>query len=123
MKLAQDHGTATYRIRAYEPGWIQVNDTTYETSVMLMPDGLSTAPAAESFEQLTRDDLQPAIDWQPELLLLGTGATQRFPERTLMRALIASGIGFEAMTTAAACRTFNLLMSEDRRAAALLLLR
>jgi len=123
MKLARDDGTATYRIRAYEPGWITINEHTYETSVLLMPDTLSTQLRPERLDDLALADLQPAIDWEPELILLGTGAQQAFPARELMRSLIGAGIGFEAMDTAAACRTFNLLMSEDRRVAAALLLR
>ncbi|ABM60921.1 Mth938-like domain-containing protein [Halorhodospira halophila] len=123
MKLAQDQGTAQYRIRAFEPGWIRINQTDYETSVLLTPHSLSTEIRAERLSELTLADLQPAIDLEPELILLGTGGEQAFPDRALMRALIGSGIGFEAMDTRAACRTFNLLLGEDRPVAAVLLLR
>ena len=123
MKLARDQGTATYRVRAYEPGWIQVNQETYEQSVLLAPDRLSTDVSARTIAELSGEDLQAAAELEPEILLLGTGERQAFPERALMRTLIGSGIGFEAMDTAAACRTFNVLVSEGRHACALLLLR
>ncbi|MCG5528238.1 MULTISPECIES: Mth938-like domain-containing protein [Halorhodospira] len=123
MKLAQDHGNAGYRIRAFEPGWIRINQAEYQTSVLVTPTLLSTDIRAERLEELTLADLQPAIDLEPELILLGTGSEQSFPDRELMRALIGSGIGFEAMDTRAACRTFNLLLGEDRSVAAVLLLR
>jgi len=123
MKLARDQGAAAYRIRAYEPGWIQVNQQTYEHSVLLTPGQLSTGISAQTFAELGDEDLQAAADLDPEILLLGTGERQAFPERALMRTLIGSGIGFEAMDTAAACRTFNVLVSEGRHACALLLLR
>ncbi len=122
MKLAQDHGRTGYWIRAFEPGWIRINQTEYETSVLLTPHSLSTEIQAERLAELTLADLQPAIDLEPEVILLGTGSQQAFPDRELMRALIGSGIGFEAMDTRAACRTFNLLVGEDRPVAALLLL-
>ncbi|MFP4648242.1 MAG: Mth938-like domain-containing protein [Halorhodospira sp.] len=123
MKLAQDHGTASYRIRAYEPGWIQINRTVYERSVLLTPEQLSTEIQAQTLTELTAQDLAAALALEPELILLGTGVSQGFPERELIRSLISAGIGFEAMDTAAACRTFNVLMSEDRRVCTLLLLR
>jgi uncharacterized protein len=59
---------------------------------------------------------------QTEVVLLGTGRQQRFPSMQLMAALSRKGIGLEPMDTAAACRTYNVLMSEDRRVAAALLL-
>ena len=59
---------------------------------------------------------------KPEILLLGTGAQLRFPHPRLYRQLIAAGIGMECMDTAAACRTYNILMGEDRKVVAGILL-
>jgi uncharacterized protein len=58
----------------------------------------------------------------PEVALLGTGSRQRFPHPRLSRALNEARIGLEVMTTAAACRTYNILMAEGRKVAAALLL-
>ena len=55
-------------------------------------------------------------------MLLGTGARQRFPHPRLLKPLTEAGIGCEAMTSQAACRTYNILMSEGRRVLAAILL-
>jgi uncharacterized protein len=59
---------------------------------------------------------------EPEIVLLGTGDRQRFPHPRLTQALLAHGVGVEVMDTAAACRTYNIIMMEGRRVAAALLL-
>ena len=123
MRLARETGSARFRIRDFEPGWIRVNEQDYETSILLTPEHLDTGLRAERLDELSAADLQPAIDWEPEIILLGTGERQGFPARELVRSLLSGGIGFEAMDTRAACRTFNLLLGEDRRVAAVLLLR
>jgi uncharacterized protein len=67
--------------------------------------------------------LEPIFKLQPELVLLGTGARQRFAAAAIRAAFTARKIGLEAMDLGAACRTFNILVQEDRRVAAALFLR
>jgi uncharacterized protein len=76
---------------------------------------------AASFEALTEADFAPLLDLGADILLLGTGAKQRFPHPRLTHALAARRIGVEAMDLPAACRTFNILVAEERRVAAALL--
>jgi uncharacterized protein len=59
---------------------------------------------------------------KPEVVVLGTGAAQRFPPPELARALAATGVGVEVMDTRAACRTYNILASEGRKVAAAVLI-
>jgi uncharacterized protein len=59
---------------------------------------------------------------EPEIVLLGTGRRQQFPHPRLTQALLEQGVGVEVMDTAAACRTYNVIMLEGRRVAAALLL-
>jgi uncharacterized protein len=73
------------------------------------------------------DDLQAAhfdqlLALNPELVIFGSGVYQRFAAPALLRGLIERRIGFEAMDTAAACRTFNVLVSEGRTVVAALLI-
>ena len=63
------------------------------------------------------------IAQRPEIVLIGTGTRQRFPERSILTALLTRRIGVEVMDTAAACRTFNILVAEDRRVVAALFLK
>ena len=68
-------------------------------------------------------DLQPLLELEPELILLGGGAAQAFPPPATMAACLSRGIGLETMTNAAAARTFNVLASEGRRVVAGFVLR
>jgi hypothetical protein len=55
------------------------------------------------------------VDLKPELILIGTGSKQRFPKPELLKSLILAKIGFEIMDSQAACRTYNILVSEGRQ--------
>ncbi len=84
---------------------------------LIVPDW-NPRPIAE----LQIDDFQAALDCQPETILFGTGAKHRFVSNFLLTAIMSQGIGFEVMSTAAACRTYNLLLGEGRQIVAALLL-
>jgi uncharacterized protein len=106
----------------YGPGYVMVNKTRYEQSLIVLPDRLIENWDAKTFEQLTAEHFEFVLSLQPEMVLFGTGATLRFPHPTLTRTLIESRIGVEVMDTAAACRTYNILTAEGRRVAAALLI-
>jgi uncharacterized protein len=72
--------------------------------------------------EFTAADLEPAIALLPDVLLIGTGAKQVFPDPAVVAALHVARIGFEIMDTGAACRTYNVLLGEDRRVAAALMI-
>lgn len=76
----------------------------------------------DSVEQLGVDHLQAILDAPPEVLLIGTGTVQQFPDRAVWRHLRSQGLGVEIMDTAAACRTYNLIMAEGRDVAAALII-
>ena len=68
-------------------------------------------------------DFAGLLQFEPELVLLGTGAKQQFPHPALIRALTDARISVEPMDTRAACRTFNILVAENRRVVAALIIR
>ncbi|MDZ7809797.1 MAG: Mth938-like domain-containing protein [Arhodomonas sp.] len=123
MKLTEERGDGSYRIRGYDAGRIVVNETSYTTSLVLAPEALDAQWPPQRFEELAREHFDPVLALEPEVVLLGTGETQRFPSRAVMLAVLERGIGMEVMDTAAACRTYNILMAEGRRVTAALLLR
>lgn len=88
--------------------------------MIVMPEHLQAWGVA-GFDALTEADFQVFLELKPEILLLGTGPKQRFPHPRLTRALMERRIGVEAMDLQAACRTYNILMAEERRVAAALL--
>lgn len=107
---------------AYTEGSITVNGQTYSEAVLLSADGLRTLPSA-SWEQLDDAFFTPLLAelGRPELLLLGSGAKQRFLHPKTIAFLAAQGVGCECMSTASACRTLAVLQSEERKVWALLL--
>jgi uncharacterized protein len=121
MKISLDTGTGATRITAYEDGSITINDETVHSAVIVHADGYRLW-AAEAIDSLTEELLIFALQDKPDILLLGTGVKQHFPSPHLMKPVAESGAGLEVMDTAAACRTYNILMSEDRHVVAALLL-
>jgi len=104
------------------PGYVAVNDARHETSLVVTPDRLITDWPAPGFDALEAAHLEPLATLGLEIVLLGTGPQIRFPRPEVLRPLIEAGIGVEVMDVAAACRTYNILMAEDRKVGAVLLL-
>ena len=85
---------------------------------MIAPDRLIEPWAATDARLLADTDLAPLLALEPEVILLGSGATQAFPPAATMAACLSRGIGIEVMSNAAAARTFNVLAGEGRRVVA-----
>jgi uncharacterized protein len=120
LKLHADTPTALNTVTAYGPGFIEINKQRHVSAVLLTPERVEPWTVA-SFEALREGDFERLRALEPEVALLGTGSRQRFPHPRLSRALNEARIGLEVMTTAAACRTYNILMAEGRKVAAALL--
>ena len=121
MKINLESGVGQNLIRAYAPGRVTINDKTYAHSVIVTPQTLMDWPPA-GFADLAAAHFQVLADMRPEVVILGTGARLQFPAASLTRALAEAQIGVEVMDTGAACRTYNILMSDGRRVAAALLM-
>lgn len=121
MKLSQEIGGG-YRIRSYEPGRLRINESVLDRSVVVAPDQLVADWEPQTLGELRSDHLQTVLALNPEVVILGTGTVQRFPDRAILQRILMTGIGIEVMETGAACRTYNILMAEDRRVVAALLL-
>ncbi|HKJ08716.1 MAG TPA: Mth938-like domain-containing protein [Gammaproteobacteria bacterium] len=120
MRFAQDTVTGTNVIRAYADGELTINQEVVRTSVVVTPDRLMREWPPESFEELEEGHVAALAELGAEIVLIGTGRRQLFPPPRFTAALMAQGIGVEVMDTAAACRTYNILLSEDRNVAAAL---
>ncbi len=107
-------------IAALGDDWIRIGETEYRQSVIVTPDAVATGWAPAGFAALTAEDFASLLDYAPEIVLLGTGAAQHFPHPRLTAALASARVGVEVMDTRAACRTFNILIAEDRRVVAAL---
>lgn len=108
-------------MRAVSAAGITVAEETYATPVILSPDSVEADWQVRSVEDVSEDALQAVLGLRPELVIIGTGASQRFLEPELMMLFHRSGVGIEVMDTRAACRTFNILVMEERRVVAALI--
>jgi uncharacterized protein len=122
LKLHADSPTALNTVTAYGSGFIDINKIRHQRPVLFAPEGPVRSWEVSSFDALTINDFEQLRALAPELVLLGTGARQRFVHPRLTRPLTEARIGCESMTSAAACRTYNILMGEGRKVLAALLL-
>lgn len=107
-------------IDGYAPGGFVIHSQWWAGPVLVRPDRVEAWPVG-AFDALTAEDFRPLAADPPDVILLGTGATMRFPPKALKEALRALGLVVEPMDSGAACRTYNVLMAEERRVAAVLL--
>ena len=131
MQFNQDLNRGSYTIRSYSGGKISIlvpSDSSDEqqnapvveeltSSFIMTPEMLIRNWPPASIEELNHQHLETITELQPEVVLIGTGEMLVFPDTQLTINLMEQGIGVEVMDTAAACRTYNVLMSELRRVA------
>lgn len=116
MKLTLENRGASNVVRSYSASSIKVGDEVLTTSSIINSDQVIRDWPPHTVEQLVAAHFDPILALKPEIVLLGTGSQQRFPPTGIMASIMTRGIGFEVMDTGAACRTYNVLVSEDRRA-------
>ena len=108
-------------IDSYQAGWFRIAGAVHEGSVIVFPDRVVAWPVA-AFAEVTAETLAEVLAGTGvELLLIGTGAEPQPIPKALRAAAREAGIGIDAMATPAACRTYNILLSEQRAVAAALL--
>lgn len=120
MKFMQDDTSESNAIQGYDKGQVTINGISYHHSLVVTPTKVMTEWGPQAFSDLTKENFALLIDLQPELILLGTGEIHKFPHPSLTNMLMQRRIGLEAMDTAAACRTYNILLAEGRRVVAAL---
>ena len=108
-------------VEGYGPGRFRISGTIYERPVIVLLDAVLDWPIA-AISELSADSLSAVAAAEPriEILIIGCGARMAFIRPDLRQALRAAGLVVDAMDTGAACRTYNVLLAEDRRVAAAL---
>lgn len=122
MRLHLDKEGGTFRITGYGEGYIAVNEEKLTESTIVTPDQLVYDWPPQRYDELTVAHMEVLSDMAPEILILGTGGRQHFLPPFLIAPFAAKSVGFEVMDTAAACRTYNILMSEGRAVVAALMM-
>ncbi|MBI3479976.1 MAG: Mth938-like domain-containing protein [Nitrosomonadales bacterium] len=122
MKLHLDHPDHKHLFTAHGPDFVMVNGQRYQHSIVVHAEAVLSDWHVTRFAELNEAHFTYFLSLKPEVLLLGTGTQQHFPHPRLYRALTDAGIAVEFMNTPAACRTYNILVAEDRRVVAAILL-
>lgn len=122
MKLHSDPQSSLNTITGYGIGYIEVNSHAYQHALIIQPEGEIITWQADELADLTAENLGALCTSKPELIIIGTGKKQQFLKPEIIRPLIQAKIGFEMMDSQAACRTYNILMSEGRNVLAAILL-
>lgn len=105
----------------YGPGYVTVNGERRGTHLLVSAERILEWDIA-NFEALAPLHFEALIAHQPEIVILGTGGTLRFPHPSLSQSLHCASIGFEVMDTQSACRTYNILCAEGRKVIAAVLI-
>lgn len=122
MKL---HSTPTQQyqtVTAYDENGVEINAIYFSHSLIVLPEIKPMAWEVTSFDNLAAADFEPINNQKPDVVILGTGAKQRFIHPRLITALTDQRIGVECMDNQAACRTYNILMAEGRKVALALIM-
>jgi uncharacterized protein len=122
VKLHASGPSAYNTITGYGEDHVMVNGKRHESSLIVLPEKVLSWSATE-FSALKTEDFKSLEALGAEIVLLGTGPRQRFPHPRLTAPLTSAGIGVEVMDLKAACRTYNILVAEERKVAAALMLR
>ncbi len=122
MKFTLETNSRVNLIRAYSPTELRIGEQTVRGTCIVTADELITDWEPASFAELSPEHLERLLALRPEVVLLGTGPVQRFPPAGLRGLFAEHRIGLEVMDLGGACRTFNILVQEERRVAAALFL-
>ena len=122
MKIElDDNPLGKHRINAYSREGVVINETCYTGSVIVTPDTIIADWAPRTITDLAVQHIEELVNLEPELILLGTGESLRFPDEDILSPVFSGRIGMEIMDTGAACRAYNFLSAEGRKVIAALL--
>lgn len=122
MKFAQDSQEDGYVITAYDDNSVSINGKIFSQSLVVANTRLKENWDVSDIALLTPNHIETVLSFQPELIIIGTGNRLVFPAIEIYSGIIEHGIGVDFMDTGAACRTYNILMSEGRDVVAGLIL-
>ncbi len=122
MKLHLNTTAGQNTIFAHEPDYVDINGVRHRQPVLLTPDWLHSPWEVNNVATLQFSDFAALVAHKPAIVVFGSGGKFLFPDMAVMAAFSQAQIGFEVMDTGAACRTYNVLMSEGRNVAAALLI-
>lgn len=121
MKFERETAEGRNLFTAYGEGWVEVNGERHHASLVVGAQRVVPGWTSGAIEAVTEAEVEALAAMGPEIVLLGTGAGFRFPDPACLAPLHRARIGVEVMDTRAACRTYNILLSEGRKVLAALI--
>ncbi len=115
MKFTQQGAQGANLIRRYGADFVTVGEEDIRSSCIVSAATLTREWPPRSVEELTSEHFTPLFALAPEVVVLSTGVTQKFPRAALRAEFATRRIGLEVMEVGAACRTYNVLVSEERK--------
>lgn len=122
MKLHLNHADGAYAFDSHGPDHVLVNGRRHAASLVVLPERLITDWPVAHYDDLSEADYLGLAEHAPEILLIAVPGRQPPPRPRLYARLLAMGMGVEVMELGAACRTYNILIGEGRRALAAVIL-
>jgi uncharacterized protein len=122
MKLTLESSARVNVVRAYSPSELHIGEHIVHGRCIVTASELITQWEPATYAELDPVHLETILALAPDVVLLGTGPAQRFPSAAIRKVFAERGVGLEVMDLGAACRTFNILVQEERRVAAALFL-
>lgn len=122
LNLTLHHEREAVTIRSFTDDAIVIDESTYHTSLLLTRSTVTPQTDIQSVDDLNSALAEQLIAAAPEVVLIGTGRQHTFPSPAFLGQILSTGTGCEVMSTAAGCRTHNVLASEGRKVASLLIL-
>lgn len=118
MKFTEDYAIGVNVIRGYDASSVSINNKTYNQSLIVSSNSLIEDWSVIHVTDLNAEALSLLLELKPEVILIGTGDKLEFPHPKTYANIINQGIGIEFMDSGAACRTYNVLISESRNVVA-----
>ncbi|MCC2645004.1 MAG: hypothetical protein K0R49_1060 [Burkholderiales bacterium] len=103
----------------YSSSSVTIQGAEYKKNILIFNDEISEFEI-DSIKNITLEDIAKVINNKPDLIIFGTGNSVIYPDFKLLEKINGLGIGFEIMPIPALCRTYNFLISEDRKVACIL---
>ena len=117
MELTLQANKSNIFIKNYENGCFYIADKVYKYNICILKNQISQWKTPNC-SQLVIKDIEEIIQHRPEIIILGTGITSMIPSKEIIKTCHSKNIGIEFMKTESACKTFNLLIAEERDIAA-----
>ena len=122
MKFTLEKAGDLNVVTSHGPGEVGLGERRYTQSLIVTGTAILADWPVASAESLRASDFGSLLELSPEIIVLGTGARQVFPDPQVFAELAGRGVGFEVMDNGAACRTYNVLLAESRQVALALIL-